>query len=82
MEEVVFQRDTRSDGTEERNGQRQAGRGPYSMSSVRRMSQDAKSEAQEQERNHKRKRLPFPAMEKATSFFEVQSEQKHFCGGK
>lgn len=68
MEEVVFQRDTRSDGTEERNGQRQAGRGPYSMSSVRRMSQDAKSEAQEQERNHKRKRLPFPAMEKATFF--------------
>ena len=63
-----FQRDTRSDGTEERNGQRQAGRGPYSMSSVRRMSQDAKSEAQEQERNHKRKRLPFPAMEKATFF--------------
>lgn len=50
------------------------------MSSVRRMSQDAKSEAQEQERNHKRKRLPFPEMEKAASFFEVQSEQKHFCG--
>lgn len=68
MEEVVSQRDTRSDGTEERNGQRQAGRGPYSMSSVRRMSQGAKSEAQEQERNHKRKRLPFPAMEKATFF--------------
>lgn len=59
MEEVVFQRDTRSDGTEERNGQRQAGRGPYSMSSVRRMSQDAKSEAQEQERNQNARGCPF-----------------------
>lgn len=54
-----FQRDTRSDGTEERNGQRQAGRGPYSMSSVRRMSQDAKSEAQEQERNQNARGCPF-----------------------
>ena len=89
MEEVVFQRDTRSDGTEERNGQRQAGRGPYSMSSVRRMSQDAKSEAQEQERNHKRKRLPFPAMEKATFFLhafrqlsEAKQKTTRYAGGK
>ena len=72
MEEVVFQRDTRSDGTEERNGQRQAGRGPYSMSSVRRMSQDAKSEAQEQERNQNARGCPFQQWKRQPFFFAVR----------
>lgn len=50
------------------------------MSSVRRMSQDAKSEAQEQERNHKRKRLPFPEMEKAASFLKFKVSRSIFVG--